>query len=280
VLDSGNHRLQVFDKDGNFLNAWGSFGTENGQFNEPWGIAVDREYVYVADTWNHRVQKFTLEGEFVDSFGASGSPEGEGEGLGLFFGPRSIVLLDDGRLLVTDTGNHRMQVLDTEGNFQYQVGGFGNDIGQMNEPVGLAKGPGGLVYLADTWNGRVQQFSPDLFGQSEWPVDAWESTSINNKPYVAVDSASRVYVTDPEGYRVLIFNSDGTYIGRFGSFGSGTTNFGLPNGIAIDAEDNIYIADAGNNRILKFASPFAAGVQPEVGSQPVEEDEVYPGAGE
>jgi uncharacterized protein (TIGR03663 family) len=280
VVDSGNHRLQVFDKDGNFLNAWGSFGTENGQFNEPWGITVDEQYVYVADTWNHRIQKFTLEGEFVNSFGASGSPEVEGEGLGLFFGPRSIVLLDDGRLLVTDTGNHRMQVLDTEGNFQYQVGGFGNDLGQMNEPVGLAKGPGGLVYLADTWNGRVQQFSPDLFAQSEWPVDAWDSTSINNKPYLAVDSANRVYVTDPEGYRVLMFNPDGTYIGRFGSFGSGPTNFALANGIAVDAEDNIYIADAGNNRILKFAPPFTTGAQPEVESQPVEEGEAYPAADE
>jgi hypothetical protein len=282
VLDSGNHRLQVFDKDGNFLRAWGNFGTELGQFNEPWGIAVDEEYVYVADTWNHRIQKFTLDGQFVDSFGSSGSPDvnsGE-EGLGLFFGPRSIILLNDGRLLVTDTGNHRMQVLDTEGNFQYQVGGFGSDLGQMNEPVGITEGPDGYVYLADTWNGRVQQFSPELFSLNEWPVEAWESTSINNKPYLAVDSENRVYVTDPEGYRVLIFSSDGTYIGRFGTFGSGETNLGLPNGIAIDAENNIYIADAGNNRILKFASPFAAGAQPEVESQPIEEGDAYPAEGE
>ena len=173
-----------------------------------------------------------------------------------------------------------MQVLDREGNFQYQVGGFGNDLGQMNEPVGINQGPGGFVYLADTWNGRVQQFSPELFAVNEWPVDAWESTSINNKPYLAVDSQKRVYVTDPEGYRVLIFNSDGTYIGRFGTFGSGATNLGLPNGIVIDAQDNIYIADAGNNRILKFTSPFAAGVQPEVDSQPVDGDEAYPAGDE
>jgi len=282
VLDSGNHRVQVFDMDGDFLRTWGSFGPEAGQFNEPWGIAVDGDYVYVADTWNHRIQKFTHDGQFVDSFGSSGSPDVNSgdEGLGLFFGPRSIVLLDDGRLLVTDTGNHRMQVLDREGNFQYQVGGFGNDLGQMNEPVGISQGPDGIVYLADTWNGRVQQFSPELFALNEWPVDAWESTSINNKPYLAVDSQNQVYVTDPEGYRILIFNSDGTYIGRFGTFGSGAANLGLPNGIAIDAQDNIYIADAGNNRILKFTSPFAAGVQPGVDNQPEEGNEAYPAEGE
>ncbi|MFN2138372.1 MAG: flippase activity-associated protein Agl23, partial [Candidatus Promineifilaceae bacterium] len=54
VLDSGNHRLQVFDASGQFVKEWGSFGSEPGQFNEPWGIAVDDENVYVADTWNHR----------------------------------------------------------------------------------------------------------------------------------------------------------------------------------------------------------------------------------
>ena len=281
VLDSGNHRLQVFEQDGTFVMSWGSFGMEDGQFNEPWGIAVGDEYVYVADTWNHRIQKFTLDGQFVDSFGASGSPDAESddEGLGLFFGPRSIVLLEDGRLLVTDTGNHRMQVMDQDGNFQYQVGSFGNDLGQMNEPVGISQGPGENIYLADTWNSRVQQFTPDLFATSEWPVNAWDGTSINNKPYMAVDSAERVYVTDPEGYRVLVFNSDGTYVARFGTFGAGTTNFGLPNGIAIDADDNIYIADSGNNRILKFASPFVPGAQPEAENLPLQENESYPSDG-
>lgn len=281
VLDSGNHRLQVFEQDGTFVMSWGSFGTEDGQFSEPWGIAVGDEYVYVADTWNHRIQKFTLDGQFVDSFGASGSPDAESgdEGLGLFFGPRSIVLLEDGRLLVTDTGNHRMQVLDSDGNFEFQAGSFGNELGQMNEPVGISQGPGENIYLADTWNSRVQQFTPDLFAASDWPVNAWDGTSINNKPYVAVDSAERVYVTDPEGYRVLIFNSDGSYVGRFGTFGAGITNLGLPNGIAIDEEDNIYIADSGNNRILKFASPFAPGVQPEAENLPLQENESDPSDG-
>lgn len=256
VADSGNHRIQVFEADGTFVSAWGTFGSEPGQFNEPWGLAVDDEFVYVADTWNHRIQKFTLEGELVDIYGMSGSPDESNAGLGLFFGPRSIVLLDDDQLLVTDTGNHRLQLLTRNGEFLQQVGGFGNLLGQMNEPVGLSRGPNGMVYLADTWNGRIQQFSPELFAVNEWSVDAWSGTSINNKPYTAVDSAGRVYVTDPEGYRVLIFNPDGTYAARFGQFGLDVNSLGLPNGIAIDAEDNVYIADATNNRILKYPPIF------------------------
>ena len=73
---------------------------------------------------------------------------------------------------------------------------------------------------------------------------------------MALDSAGRIYVTDPEGFRVLIFNPDGTYLARFGTFGTGISNLGLPNGIAIDRNDFVYIADSGNNRILKFAPVF------------------------
>jgi DNA-binding beta-propeller fold protein YncE len=271
VADSGNSRIQVFDQEGQFLDAWGSSGAEPGLLNEPWSVAVDDNYVYVADTWNYRIQKFTLDGELAGVFGQNGSPVDESDSaLGLFYGPRSIALLDDDRLLVTDTGNHRLQLLDREGNFISQVGNGGkpgNLPGQFNEPVGLAVAPQGSIYLADTWNGRVQQLASNLSPLSEWRVNAWRSQSINNKPYVAVDSAGRVYVTDPEGYRVLIFSASGEYLGRFGHYGLDANSFGLPNGIAIDAQDNVYVADATNNRVLKFPPVFGP---PDV--EPVGED--------
>ena len=261
VADSGNHRIQVFDEDGQFLTSWGSFGSDPGLLNEPWSLAVDDEYVYVTDTWNYRIQKFTTDGDFVTSYGQGGvlGEEATGDGLGIFFGPRDITFLDDNRLLITDTGNHRLQVMDQDGEFLSQIGNGGQPgglLGQFYEPVGLAVAPDGFIYLTDTWNGRVQRFTPELQAVHEWQVDAWIGTSIDNKPYVAVDSAGRVYVTDPEGYRVLIFGATGEYLGRFGRFGPDVNSFGLPNGIAIDAQDNVYVADAANNRILKFAPVF------------------------
>ena len=253
VVDSNNHRVQVFDADGAFLRAWGAFGSEPGLFNEPWGITVDDEFVYVADTWNHRLQKFTLTGELVKVIGQSGNVVELGaDSGGYFFGPRAIVLLPDNQLAVTDTGNHRLQIFDRDGNFVQQVGSQGTLPGQFNEPVGLAVSGDGLLYLADTWNGRVQRFDASFFPSLEWPVDAWAGNSTNNKPYVAVDSSGRVYVTDPENYRVLIFSGEGQYLGRFGQYSPDLDGFGLPNGIFIDAQDYVYIADAGNGRILRF----------------------------
>lgn len=59
IVDSGNNRVQRFDSEGNYLSEFGSFGTNNGQFNAPWGVAIDSKgYVYVTDTKNQRVQKF------------------------------------------------------------------------------------------------------------------------------------------------------------------------------------------------------------------------------
>ncbi len=89
----------------------------------------------------------------------------------------------------------------------------------------------------------------------------------------------RVYVTDPEGYRVLIFNPDGSYLARFGTFGAGLNNFGLPNGIFIDEMDNVYVADAGNNRILKFAPVFGAEAAIDPGSDQADEGAIGSGAG-
>lgn len=262
VADSGNHRIQVFDSEGNFVTSWGEFGELPGQLNEPWGIAADDEHVYVADTWNYRIQKFTHDGEHVSAFGSHGATLDPNEpNLGLFYGPRDITLIENNRLAITDTGNHRIQVMDKDGSFQNIVGSLGSDLGFFNEPVGLATGPNGHIYLVDTWNGRIQELSPDLLPVSAWPVDSWYSQSIDNKPYVAVDSQNRIYVTDPEGFRVLIFDADGSYLGRFGTYGTAANQFALPIGIAIDAQDNVYVVDAHNNRVVKYAPIFGAPVK-------------------
>ena len=59
VSDSGNHRIQKFDRDGNFETQWGGFGGAPGQFNFPYGLTVDkRGSIFVLDSSNFRVQQF------------------------------------------------------------------------------------------------------------------------------------------------------------------------------------------------------------------------------
>jgi len=137
VADSGNNRLQVFTPDGKFVGKCGSAGSGDGQFNKPWGITVDKDgNIYVADWKNHRVQKLSPEGKFLMKFGQYGkveapegayavtmfgpyvSPSSETAGYpkpGTLNHPTDVAVDPDGDIYVTDWGNHRVCVFDSEG---------------------------------------------------------------------------------------------------------------------------------------------------------------------
>lgn len=255
VLDSGNHRVQVFDQDGLFVRSWGSQGAGPGQFQEPWGIAVGSDgSVYVADTWNHRIQKFTTEGEFITMWGTFGATDGTLGTPGVFWGPRAIAIDAEGNLYVTDTGNKRVQKFSPDGEFLGQWGGFGTSPGQFNEPVGIAIDSDGNIYVADTWNRRVQKFDASFNFLKAWDIFSWEGETVVNKPYLAVGADGRLYISDPEGFRILVYDREGQFVASFGTYGADAQSFNLPTGVAASADGFIYVVDAGNHRVMKFTT--------------------------
>jgi len=268
VVDSDNFRVQVFNADGAFQRAWGSqcslesghgcldpdgdgpLALGDGQFQEPWGIAVGPDgRVYVADTWNHRIQVFDSQGNFVTKWGSYGQTTVAPD---LFYGPRDVAVSDDGQVYVTDTGNKRVLVFDPDGYLLDQWGGGGVVAGYFEEPVGIALDANGDVYVADTWNRRIQVFSSGHTFRTEWPVAGWYGESVLNKPYLAVDRLGRVYATDPEGYLVIVFDGSGELLATVGGYGFDPNSFSLPTGIAVDDEGYIYVADTDGQRVLKF----------------------------
>ncbi|PKO06914.1 MAG: hypothetical protein CVU41_04655 [Chloroflexi bacterium HGW-Chloroflexi-3] len=263
VADSRNHRIQRFAEDGTLLNSWGIFAdilsgeAPQGTFNEPWGIAIGPDgSVYVTDTWNHRVQKFTAEGNFITMwgyFGAAENPDG-------FWGPRGIIVDDENRVYIADTGNKRIAVFDSNGNFLTQFGEAGFDLGQLDEPVGLAMGLNGEIYISDTWNQRIQVFMPDsekttYYAINSWDVVGWFGQSLDNKPFLTTDNFGNVYTTDPEGFRVLGFQPDGQFIMGWGDYSPSSDGFGLPAALVFDRNNGVWVSDAGNSVLLHFNLP-------------------------
>ncbi len=263
IADSRNHRIVHLDVDGKELGHWGSYadGVSSpavpGTFNEPWGVAVGPDgSVYVTDTWNHRVQKFTANGKPLTTWGQYGTAE-QGDG---FWGPRGIAVDDQGYVYVADTGNKRIVVFDADGNYVSEFGSAGLEAGQFDEPVGVVVDQAGKLFVTDTWNQRIQSFTisedrltftPDR----QWEVFGWYGQSLDNKPFIAVNAAGHVFVTDPEQYRVIEFTAEGEVVRTWGDAAGAETTFGLTAGIAIDAQGHVWVTDALYNRILRFTLP-------------------------
>jgi DNA-binding beta-propeller fold protein YncE len=269
VADSRNHRILHIASDGSLLHEWGTFGDQAsgnapiGTFYEPWGVAVGPDgSVYVTDTWNHRVQKFEADGTPVKTWGQYGTPLPElPESKASFWGPRGIAVDGEGRVYVADTGNKRIVVFDEDGNYLTEFGTAGFDPGQFDEPVSVAVAEDGTVYVTDTWNQRVQSFIPTEDGMffmplAQWDVNGWFGQSLENKPFIAVGGEqNHVFITDPEGYRIIEFTGDGQFVRTWGDFGVADNEIGLAAGVDVDSEGNVWVTDAGNNRILKYVLP-------------------------
>jgi sugar lactone lactonase YvrE len=270
VADSRNHRIQRFSASGEWLSSWGTYASVDageapgGTFNEPWGIAVGPDgSVYVADTWNYRIQKFTSDGKFVTMWGKPGTADSPTT----FWGPRGIVVDKNGHVFITDTGNNRVVIFDDQGNYLNQFGINGINPGEFDEPVGLAVDSSGRLYVVDTWNQRTQVFESSDTNASfqfvyEWSVAGWYGQSVNNKPFIAVDQKGNVFVTDPDGFRVLEFNQDGVIQNVWGDYSSGIDGFGKPAGLALSSDGKLWVSDADNNYILQFSVPASSAIVP------------------
>jgi uncharacterized protein (TIGR03663 family) len=253
IADSQNHRIQVFDAQGQFVREWGGEGVNAGEFKEPWGVAVSADgTVYVADTWNHRIQVFDRKGGFLRMWGVFGEAPAPETFPGLLYGPRDVVVDDTGYVYVSDTGNKRVIKYDPYGSMIHAVGGEGSAEGQLLEPVGIAVADDGLLYVADTWNRRIQVFDAEGRFVRQWGVYAWSGMSVVNKPYLAVDRQGSVYATDPEGYRVLQFDVRGQLLASWGQYGRDEASMNLPTGIVLDASGRIFVSDSDNGRILVY----------------------------
>jgi len=214
-----------------------------------YGVGPSTEEI-VADPYEGK--ELLLQADIV--FGSAGSEQGQ------FQRPRGIAVADDGTLYVADTENHRIQHLDQDGTPLHVWGSFADITqgsapgGTFYEPWGIAVGPDGSVYVADTWNHRIQKFSPEgefltmwgYFGQAEQLDGFWGPRD------VVVDPDGRVIISDTGNKRIVIFGPNGEGIAEFGEEGYEPGQFYEPVGLALDAEGTLYVADTWNQRIQSF----------------------------
>ena len=120
----------------------------------PVSVAVRDGRLYVADIHDHRVDVFSVHsGDLTDWFGGTGSEPGR-----LYF-PMGVATNYDGRILVSDMMNGRVQVFDPDYRLVLSMGRPGNRYGDLGKPRHLAVAPDGVVFIADTAFAHVHLFN-------------------------------------------------------------------------------------------------------------------------
>ena len=144
--------------------------------------------------------------------------------------------------------NHRVQEFDSSGGFvRATTGGMGTAPGQFQYVYGVAVGPTGNVYVADSGNYQSQEFDSSLNCLTSWslaghPVD------------VAVGANGDVYVADPDNHRIQVFDSNGSFLRMWGSYGTGEGQFLWPRSLTVAPDGDVYVADFNGNRVEVFDS--------------------------
>ena len=193
IYVSSDHKLQKFTSTGELIKCVGREGGKEGEFDEPHGLTLHDNLVYVCDCDNHRIQVFDLDLNFVRSIGSRGSGRGE------FDAPLDVKFDTAGNMYVAEWGNGRVQAMDSSGRFirvfgqgklnvpsgflvadkyvyvsdisrscivvyetsgQYvtSFGRRGENEGEFRRPFCITSCVDGFIHVCECWNSRVQIF--------------------------------------------------------------------------------------------------------------------------
>ena len=176
-----------------------------------------------------------------------------GVGHGELSGPEGVAVDARGRILVADTGNHRIVRFDSTGAYLDQFGGFGHEENRFDRPTAVFAGNALAIWVLDRGNSRIVKF--DLEGRPIGVVVDLESEGLRQRLGIVepggfdVDAGGRVILTDVAGDRVLEFDPLGALLSIRGEFGTQRGRFADPSGVAVDSRGGAWIADAGNRRL-------------------------------
>jgi DNA-binding beta-propeller fold protein YncE len=250
VFNRGEHPMIVFDRDGNFLRAWGEdiFSHAHGIQMAPDGT------IFCTDDGDHTVRRVTAEGRVLMQLGVPGKPSSFMSGLP-FNRCTHTALSPSGDLYVSDGyGNARVHKYSPDGKPLLSWGGPGTGPGEFNLPHNIVCDPDGWVYVADRESHRIQVFDGNGKFETQWnnlhrpsglcmTFGACPLCYVGEiGPYMAVN---RHYPNI--GPRVSILDGKGNVLTRLGRpddpVGQEPGQFMSPHGIAVDSGGNIYVGE-------------------------------------
>jgi len=233
-------------------------GEDDGLFSYPLGLAFDhhRGLLLVVDCWNHRVQVLSCDGDdggsFVSKFGEEGRQPGQ---LQIPWG--LAIDHDHDRILITDSGNHRVQSWSlSEQSFLSCIGQYGSGDLEFDNPrrIAIDKHHHRIIIVDSSNNRLVFLSSIDLSFLFSVGKQGSQPGEFNYPTDVAIDDdRHRIIVADGNNNRVQVLSSiDGSFLFEFGSKGSQPCQFDYLVGVGIANQGRIIVADFNNYRLQAF----------------------------
>ncbi len=252
-----NHQIDVYNAQTGVFST--SFFHDS---NQPVDISLDTTgNIYINNSTTNTVSKFSSSWVPMLEWGGSGMD---------FSGALGIGVNTGGEVCVADTDNNRVQRFDENGLNPSTLPTPDVTPEGFSGPKDVANEATGKMYIADSTNNRILKYKSD--NTPDWAiglptptfsVGAGTPTPIAPtgpyflNPYgITVDTENRIYIADSGHHRIQKFDANGVIQNAWGEYGSADSSsipqFDNPQGMAIDSDGNIYVADTGNNRIQRF----------------------------
>ena len=248
---SGQHQLYVQVEGENIagspfnISAFPTTATETiGGLNCPWGVAVTSQgQVVISENWGHS----------ITVVGKSGGKKSKGSGHGKFHSPAYVALPSPHEFLVSDVGTKTIQKYSLDGKSVAHIEARGDGAVQPFHPLGIAVHPHtNKVYVSDRSNDLIQIFNPDLTHSGSFGGTGSGNGQFSSPNGISFDSTGNLFVADELGNnRVQVFTAAGEYIYQFKKKDGGV-ELKAPVGIALDANDIVYISERSSHSISVF----------------------------
>lgn len=240
IADMDNHRLVHLDATGKFVGEWGEAGNGPGQFTEVFDVVVTPGGdIAVLDAVNQVISLWSPDGDFKRQFGADLAT----------YRPRGLGITPAGEYLIADTGGVRVLLVGPDGQRLQEFGGPEEQMGP-GQPTDAAYGPGDIIYVAEPISGALWRLDAISGQMQRYPSP--EANTIES-PHLDVSPDGRVFVTDPEGGRILVYGVDMQPRAQFGGKGTTPGLFSRPVGIALTPDASVIVSDPDLCRITAFA---------------------------
>jgi sugar lactone lactonase YvrE len=243
ITDVLNNRINCYDAEGKYLFSFGESTTGEaddispGAFAAALGIYIDnKDQIWVSDVVRGDIQVFEPDGKFIKVI----SPTME-DGMEQFK-PNTLHVMDDGRIVCTDSKNHRFLILDNNGKIIKAVGGRGGEEGQFNYTDGITVTSDNIICVVDVMNGHIQEFDFDgnfirRFGQ------LGQSAGCFGRPKsVTFGEDGRLWVTDGMGNTVQTFTVEGEVKSAFAGIEEQNIRLNSPRGVVVKG-GRVYIVN-------------------------------------